>query len=149
MDKVRFGKALGAGTRAMARTLMEASQAAAAPDPRAARRPAEPVVERRPATAQSAAQTAGRAVREARKRKGSFLGPLRKFSSVLWLEVTGFFFGVFTCIMGNQVWKHRAAAHLPPSNLDAQHFYTYSFFCALFLYFAVSSFVRARRRERR
>lgn len=149
MDKVRLGRAFGVGTRAMAKTLVEVSKAAAAPDPRAPEPRAMQTPQPPPVRTASAAQTAGRAVREAGRRKGAFLGPLRRFSGVLWLEVTGFFFGVFTCIMGNQIWKHRAAARLPPANLDAQHFYTYCFFCLLFLYFAVSSFVRARRRERR
>lgn len=146
MDKVRFGRALGAGTRAVAKTLVEASQAAAAPSP-AVRSVPPPAAEKAPV--RPMAETAGRAVREAGKRKGAFLGPLRRFSSVLWLEVTGTFFAIFTAIMGNQVWKHHAAARMPASSPDAQHFYTYAFFAALFLYFTVSSFVRARRRERR
>lgn len=133
----------------MAKTLVEASKAAAAPDPRPAQPRAAVPTPQTPPRSMPAAAAAGRAVREAGKQKGKFLAPLRKFSSVLWLEVTGFFFGVFTCIMGNQVWKHREAARLPASNLDAQHFYTYCFFALLFLYFAVSSFARARRRERR
>lgn len=147
MDKVRLGKALGAGTRAAAKTLYDVAQAAAAPDPRAAEHGAQAPQPRPVAVpVPSVSQSAGRAVREAGRQKGKFLGPLRKFSRVLWLEVTGFFFGIFAFLMGNQAWKQRAALHLPARDVEAQHFYTYCFFCALFLYFAVSSFVRARRR---
>ena len=81
--------------------------------------------------------------------KRSVWSPLAKFSTVLWLEVTGLFFGIFALVTGQQVWKWHAAVRLPPSAPDAQRLYLYVFLFALFGYFTVSSFVRARRRQRR
>ncbi len=86
---------------------------------------------------------------QARTLKRSVWSPFAKFSSILWLEVTGVFFAIFALIIGEQVWKWHAAVRLPPSNPGAQRLYLYTFLFALFAYFTVSSFVRARRRQRR
>jgi membrane-anchored protein YejM (alkaline phosphatase superfamily) len=89
--------------------------------------------------AKTQAQTLGKSV----------VGPLAKFSSVLWLEVTGAFFAIFAAIAGEEVWKWHAAIHLPASSPDARRLYVYVVLLGLFGYFAVSSFLRARRRSRR
>jgi len=85
---------------------------------------------------------------QARNLKRSVWSPFAKFSTVLWLEVTGVFFLLFALITGQQVWKWHAAIRLPPSDQGAQRLYLYTFLFALFGYFTVSSFVRARRRGR-
>ena len=79
----------------------------------------------------------------------SALAPVAKFSSVLWLEVTGTFFGLVALVMGEAVWKLRANFHLAPSAPEARKLYMYLAIFLVFLYFAVSSFVRAARRQRR
>jgi hypothetical protein len=148
MDKVRFGRALGTGARAAAKSLISAAEAAAAPNPTPASRP----VGKAPAT-----PTASRihipnpklVKDQARNLKRSVWSPFAKFSSVLWLEVTGLFFAIFALITGQQVWKWHAAVRLLPSAPEAQRLYLYTFLFVLFGYFAVSSFVRARRRQRR
>jgi hypothetical protein len=81
--------------------------------------------------------------------KRSVWSPFAKFSTVLWLEVTGVFFLLFALITGEQVWKWHAAVRLPPTAPAAQRLYLYAALFALFGYFTVSSFVRARRRQRR
>jgi len=86
---------------------------------------------------------------QARNLKRSVWSPFAKFSTVLWLEVTGLFFAIFALITGQQVWKWRAAIRLPPTAPAAQRLYLYAALFALFGYFTVSSFVRARRRQRR
>jgi hypothetical protein len=147
MDRVRFGRALGVGARQAAKTLMSAAEAVAAPDPNAGKRPVAAAPVRRPVArvvadpkvVKTQAKTLGKTV----------VGPLAKFSSVLWLEVTGAFFGIFAAIAGQQVWKWHAAVHLPASSPDARRLYVYAVLLALFGYFAVSSFVRARQRSRR
>lgn len=85
----------------------------------------------------------------AKNLKRTVWSPLARYSSVLWLEVTGFFFSIFAIILGNQVWRQRGAVHLPVSDPAAQHLYIYVALFALFAYFTVSSFVRAKRRGRR
>ena len=148
MDRVRFGRALGVGARQAAKTLMSAAEAAAAPDPNAGKKPAAaaPVVMRPvarvvadPKVVKVQAKTLGKSV----------WGPFAKFSGVLWLEVTGLFFAIFAAIAGVQVWKWRAAVHLPTGSADARRFYVYAAVFMVFGYFALSSFVRASRRSRR
>jgi hypothetical protein len=85
----------------------------------------------------------------ARSLKRSVWSPLSRFSSVLWLEVTGVFFALFALVTGLQVWKSHAAIRLPPSSPDALRLYVYVALFLLFGYFTVSSFVRASRRQRR
>ena len=79
----------------------------------------------------------------------SVWGPFAKFSSVLWLEVTGLFFAIFAAIAGVQVWKWRGAVLLSTSSPDARRFYVYAAVFLVFGYFALSSFLRAGRRSRR
>jgi hypothetical protein len=81
--------------------------------------------------------------------KRSIWAPFARFSSVLWLEVTGAFFAIFALIAGQQVWKWHGAIRLSPRAPDAQRLYVYVALFALFGYFTVSSFVRASRRQRR
>ena len=145
MDNVRFGRALGKGTRAAAKSLWEAADAAASPAPARAAQPqhraTEPV---RAASAQPLRQAPGR-----RAARTGLFAPLRKFSGVLWLEVTGSFFGLFAAFMAEGAWKLRAAVHAPAGSPDLRKLWMHVALFLLFGYFAVSSFVRARRRERR
>lgn len=77
------------------------------------------------------------------------LAPVAKFSSVLWLQVTGSFFVLMAFAMGEAVWKAHGALRLPPHNPERLKLYGYAALTALFVYFAVSNFVRAGRRGRR
>jgi hypothetical protein len=153
MDRVRFGRALGVGARQAAKTLMSAAEAAAAPDPR--RRPPQPGVVETPNPAARQASSPRPAVNpevigtQARMLKKSFWGPFAKFSSVLWLEVSGTFFAIFALIAGLQIWRFRGALLLSPSVPDARRLYVYVVIFVLFGYFTVSNFVRASRRQRR
>ena len=150
MDRVRFGRALGMGVRHAAKSLMSvmrAAEAAAAPSPNkpAATRPAAV----RPAPSPRQAPNPGVVKTQARTLGRSVWAPFARFSSVLWLEVTGTFFAIFALTAGLQVWKWRAAVRLSPATLDARRLYVYFAVFALFAYFTVSSFVRANRRQRR
>jgi hypothetical protein len=148
MDRVRFGRALGTGARAAAKSLISAAEAAAAPNPSASARPAEKAPER-PAPSRIQIPDPKLVRDHARNLKSSVWSPFARFSSVLWLEVTGVFFLLFALVTGEQVWKWHAALRLPPSAPGAQRLYLYVVLFALFGYFTVSSFVRARRRQRR
>jgi hypothetical protein len=161
MDKVRFGRALGVGARQAAKTLMNAAEAAAAPDPRrtesasAARSNASAgfsarMTESNPTAIPPRPTVDPRVLKtQARTLKKSMWSPFAKFSSVLWLEVTGTFFAIFALIAGSQVWKFHAALLLSPSHPEARRLYVYIVILAIFAYFTISNFIRANRRQRR
>ena len=111
--------------------------------------------------AQSAAQTAAKTIVGARnahqglqrgsKRFGEAVwGPFVRLSGVLWLEVSGVFFGIFALFAGLAVWRLREAWRLTATNAATHRSFEGAVvMLAVFGYFCVSSFVRARRRERR
>ena len=158
MDSVRFGRALGKGARAAAQGLYEAVDAAAAPNPNPAS-PAPPKPAGEPLRAAADAIVQGTAAyaaqkkavtREAGRLGKSFLAPFARAGRALWLEVTGTFFTLFAAIFFSYMWKYRTAIRLSGTNADAhRHFMASGAAAAVFGYFAVTSFVRARRRERR
>lgn len=111
--------------------------------------------------AKKAANVAAKAVTQSREVKrglgrGSrrfgeaIWSPFVRLSGVLWLEVSGVFFGIFALLALGYLWKLRAAWHADATNA-AEHrsLMGAMLMLALFGYFCVSSFVRARRRERR
>jgi hypothetical protein len=146
MDRVKFGRALGYGARHAAKTLLQAAEAASAPDPTAKTpavspsRPAEsrPNPEPRRIPDAETVRTAGR------QAKSSLVAPVVRFSSVIWLQVTGVFFALVAFTMGMAAWRARSAFHA--GSHGAIKLCAYMAFCALFTYFTVSSFVRAARR---
>ena len=161
MDRVRFGRALGVGARAAAKSLMSAAEAAAAPTPNPATladrqtpppspRPAayRPPASRVPVS-RVPLPTAKAVKAHAGDLKRSVWSPFARFSSVLWLEVTGTFFAIFALIAGQQVWKSHSALRLSPAAPEAQRLYVYALLFAIFAYFTISSFIRANRRQRR
>ena len=154
MDRVRFGRALGYGARHAAKTLMQAADAATTPGP------TRPATVREPAVtgattdrvAEKVAQTQ-RTVATTKKHAGrlgrSVWTPLARFSSVVWLQVTGLLFALIAMFLAQGAWKERAAWHLPLGSHAATKFYVLAVACVLFTYFCVSNFVRAWLRERR
>lgn len=153
MDRVRFGRALGYGARHVARSLVQAAQAAGTPNPSSpAQATQEPPAPPRPPVAERVAQVRANAV-HAKTHAGrlgkSLWSPLAHFSSVLWLQVTGCFFAVIAVFVGQDVWKQRGAVHAALRSHEALRFYLVAAICALFAYLAVSNFMRAARRERK
>jgi hypothetical protein len=169
MDSVRFGRALGVGARAAAKTLVTAVDAATSPNPSAAREkqsaevpaPASPSavaaskVEPSGVRQQAARTTAqvrqtGQGLKEGSKQfRKSVSGPLARLSGALWLELTGVFFGIFAVFAVGGAWKMRAALHETSANHDAtMRFLIAVGMAALFGYFCVSSFVKANRRAK-
>jgi len=146
MDRVRFGRALGYGARHAAKTLAQAADAASAPNPS---RPPQQAATPSGTKATDAtrripdAQTVRAAGNQA---KESLVTPVVRFSSVVWLQVTGVFFALMAFTMGAAAWRARAGMHAATNPYSALKVYGYIAFCALFSYFTVSSFVRAARR---
>jgi hypothetical protein len=151
MDRVRFGRALGYGARHAAKTLLQAADAATTSAPT---RPAG-APERSAQTdrvAEKVMQTQRTVV--ATKQHAGKLGrsvwtPLARFSSVVWLQVTGLFFALIAMFLAQGAWKERAAWHQPLGSHAATKFYVLAVAFAAFAYFSVSNFVRAWLRERR
>ena len=151
MDRVKFGRALGYGARHAAKTLVKAAEAASAPDPAPRKPPTPPRQMVTPPGTQASAgvrripdvETVKAAGKQARS---SLVTPVVRFSSVVWLQVTGVFFALVAFTMGMAAWKARAGFHAAANSLGAMKVYAYIAVCALFTYFTVSSFVRAARR---
>ena len=168
MDSVRFGRALGIGARAAAKTLVTAADAVAAPNPSAKTKPkptaeaSSKSTENRAASSgiavsrmgQQAARTAAQAIhtkdslKQGGKRFGQAVwGPVVKLSGVLWLEVTGVFFGIFALFAVGGAWKLRGEMHRTVLNQAGhEQFIGAVAMAVLFGYFCVSSFVKANRR---
>jgi len=175
MDAVRFGRALGFGARQAVKTVTAAVSAATAENPSGKRANTAantaPVASRpqeRPAavTTQTATQTAthkaahqaaqtvikargaGEGLRRGSQRfGGTAWKTIKRLGGVLWLEVSGVFFGLFALFALGAVvhlrgqWQRGAAGHRQLVVAVAM--------LAFFGYFCVSNFVLARRRERR
>jgi hypothetical protein len=179
MDSVRFGRALGVGARAAAKTLVTAVDAATSPNPSAEAKaktaegsgassvdsggaraatsasrktdaPGGRLGQRAVETTARVRQT-GRGLKEGGRRFGEAAwGPVVKLSGVLWLELTGVFFGIFAVFAGSSAWKVREALYETAANRDAHvHLLLSAAMAAVFGYFCVSSFVKASRRGRR
>jgi len=149
MDRVKFGRALGYGARHAAKTLSQVADAASAPNP--SNSAPGPKVPKPPPLAR--AETRPRRIPDAetlqaagRQAKSSLVTPVVRFSSVLWLQVSGVFFALIAFIMGNAAWRARAGFHAAANSHAAMKLYACIAVCALFTYFTISSFVRAARR---
>ena len=170
MDAVRFGRALGFGARQAVKTVTAAVEAATAESPSAqsavtgpsagsaaARPQGRPAANPPQTAARKAAHQAAQTVIRARGAKQGLRRGSRRFGGtawktftrlggVLWLEVSGVFFGLFMVFALVAVvhlrgeWRPSAAGHRQLEVAVAM--------LAFFGYFCVSNFVLARRRER-
>ena len=162
MDSVRFGRALGFGVRAAAKTLVTAADAATAPNPTAGEKGRAAVgsaagaqgFQVRPGVqtprAISQVRQTGQGLKEGSKRFGEAMGGrVVRVSGALWLELTGVFFGIFAFSAAAGSWRMRAALHETAGNHDAHVRFLISVaMAAVFGYFCVSSFVKANRMSR-
>jgi hypothetical protein len=170
MDSVRFGRALGFGARAAAKTLIAAADAAAAPNPSTAAKAKQSAGEAPAASTEAASKAeasgvrmgqqaarttaqvrqTGKGLKEGGRRFGEAVwGPFVKLSGALWLELTGVFFGIFAAFAATGAWKMRAALYETTATHDAHGRFLISIaMAAVFGYFCVSSFVKANRRSR-
>ena len=102
------------------------------------------------AAAQTVVQARGarQALRSGSRRFGEAAWrPFVRLGGVLWLEVTGVFFGIFAIFAAGGAWRLRGEWHL--NSAGHRQLLGAVAMLAFFGYFSVSSFVRARRRERR
>lgn len=78
--------------------------------------------------------------------------PAVRLSGVLWLEVTGLFFGIFFFVAATAAWRLRGAVHVTAGGTNAQMHSQFLLAIGMLLvfgYFCGSSFLAAKRRSRR
>ena len=139
MEPNSLGRKLGVGVRVASRMLLERASQGSPPTP-----PVPDVV----APTRQSQVYAGRGkgvARGTRKFGEAMWKPLAHASGVLWLEVTGLFFGVFTFFFGMNTYKLRYEWAVGP---DHQRFLVYGIVTLIFGYFTFSSFYRARKKEK-
>lgn len=134
MQANRVGRTVGIGTRLLARLVHTRAHQNAARSAAQAQKQAPVCTDH------------GRRLGEGSRRFGaSIWRPFAHASRVLWLEITGLFFGVFTLFFGNNLWHLRADWATGPSH---RRFVLYAVITVAFAYFTVTSFVRAARHNR-
>lgn len=141
MEANRVGRTVGIGTRLLARLVREKAVEGAA-------RTAAHIEKQAPVYKERGRNLAegSRRLGEGSRRFGrSIWGPFAHASRILWLEITGIFFAVFTIFFGGNAWRIRADWKTGPSH---QRFILYVVITLVFLYFTISSFLRASRQNR-
>ena len=156
MEPNRFGRKLGIGVRVASRMVKErAAQASqksqttpeaattqqAAPPQPASRSSAPP-----PRPTKNYVQPARRIGVGTRRFTSAVAGPLAHISGTLWLEITGLFFALLAAFFGQSAWRTRASALHGPEHT---HFLLYVVITLVFVYFCISSFIKASRRGKR
>jgi hypothetical protein len=74
---------------------------------------------------------------------GGFLRPFGRVGGILWLEVTGFFFGLFALYFAVDMWRARLGYAAGPQH---SHFLISAGLTAVFIYLSASAFWRAGRK---
>lgn len=132
MEPVRVGRKFGVGVRVASGLLRERAA-------QTARRDAPVYAERAKATAVG--------LKRGGKRFGEAVwGPFVHAGGVLWLEITGLFFAIFCLFFLQNVYRLRADWRTGPNH---EKFLIYAAVGVAFLYFSVSSFYRARKKQRK
>lgn len=130
MKANRVGRSVGVGTRLIARLVRTRAEQGAAHVEKQA-----PIYKDR-----------GRRLGQGSRNFGlSLWKPFAHASRTLWLEMTGLFFAIFTLFFAGNLWRLRASWLSGPSH---NRFILYAVITAIFLYFAVSSFLRVAHHNR-
>ena len=140
MRPENIGRVLGIGVRVAARVAGQRLAASQSP----ASAPAASTQGNQPSPdAASRGRAAGQASASVGRGLAGFFKPFRRVGGALWLEVTGVFFFLPVLVFAPTMWRTRLSfAHGP----DHRTFIASTVVVVLFLYLAISSFWRARRR---
>jgi hypothetical protein len=142
MEPNTLGRKFGIGVRIVSKKLLD--RAAQGSPPSTAANVAKPAQQAMPQTQVYAAHR--NAVAKGTRKFGEAVWkPFAHASGVLWLEVTGLFFGIFTLFFGMNTYKLRHEWAIGP---DHQRFLVYTVVTLTFAYFTFSSFYRARKKEK-
>ena len=140
MEPNTVGRKFGIGVRIASKMLLDRA-VQGAPPPAAAEFQGQ---RSKPCTQVYAAR--GKAVAKGSRKFGEAIWkPFVHAGSVLWLEVTGLFFGIFTLFFAVNTYKLRHEWAIGP---DHQRFLVYTVVTLIFGYFTFSSFYRARKKEK-
>ena len=143
MDYERTGRKLGTGLKVLGRMAKQRMDSPSAPGQtdNAPATPPPPV----PPKINPPVVPNIHAAREGGRRFGKAVwGPFSRAGHVLWLEITGVFFALFALYFLSEAWKLHHS-----TGTDHTHFIEFCIFAVVFGYFCITSFVRARRREKR
>jgi hypothetical protein len=150
MEPKKLGRTLGIGVRVASKIARDRAARAVAEadaekkDGQGRGRAPQPKAPSAMAARVSAQGTAiGRGAKNFRQ---SVVTPFKKAGSVLWLEITGVFFAFFAVFFAQSVFRVHSAWR---QGAEHSHFVLYILLTLLFGWFAVSSFVRARKKEKR
>jgi hypothetical protein len=149
MEPKKVGRTLGIGVRVASKMVRErVAQAQAAPSSAEAPQYGPSDVENSPATPHSRPPIASQAAAAKRGAKAfgrAIVTPFTHAGSILWLEITGLFFALFSIFFIQNVYRVHAAWRQGP---DHTHLLLYVVLAAVFAWFSVSSFTRAWRKGR-
>ena len=164
MNANEFGKRLGIGVRVAGRVAQKhaqqhAEEAARTQPPAPARNGTQPQGGVEPPAQRSSAasgssprsipntreikQKSHKLTRAAGRGVGGFLRPFTRVGGILWLEVTGFFFGLFALFFAQDLWRARLSYAAGPLH---HRFLFAAALTAVFAYLSISAFWRARRK---
>lgn len=152
MNPNEFGRRLGIGVRVAGRVARQQVQQQAQQQTRSPTPVPAPVhsqlreqvnVSRPHVSPAAVASSTHKMSRAAGRGLGGFLRPFGRVGGILWLEVTGFFFGLFALYFAQDIWRTRLSYAQGPQH---QRFLVAVVLTAIFGYLCVSAFWRARRR---
>jgi hypothetical protein len=148
MNPNEFGRRLGIGVRVAGRMAQQrAEKAAQAQSPTHPASQPQGVVEspgtRFAVNSREAKEKAHKYTRAAGRGVGGFLRPFGRIGGILWLQVTGFFFGLFALFFAQDLWRTRLSYTSGPQH---QRFLIAVVLVGVFGYLSISAFWRARRR---
>jgi len=152
MNANEFGKRLGIGVRVAGRIAQQRAQERGAQAANTVQSGSQPQGVVEPPTARFVPSASD--IREAREKThkitraagrgvGGFLRPFSRVGGILWLEVTGFFFGLFALYFAQDLWRTHLSYLSGPQH---QRFLIAAAMTLVFGYLSVSAFWRARRR---
>jgi hypothetical protein len=144
MKPEEMGKRLGIGVRVAGRIAQQRTSASAQAKTQAASGASapRPVIDAKAASRRNG-RVAGATTRNLGRGIGGFLRPFGRVGGILWLEVTGFFFGLFALYLAIVAWRTRLSYAAGPQHTQ---FLIAVGTMVVFGYLCVSAFWRAQRR---
>lgn len=135
MESNRVGRTIGVGVRVASGMLRD----------RAAQT-AQTVRQEAPTHVARGIKAASGAKRGAKRFGESIWGPFVHAGGLLWLEITGVFFAIFSLFFIQGAWRLHSAWQSGPRH---DRFLMYAAIAALFFYFSISSFYQAYKKQRK